>query len=157
MVTSLIKALFHKINSAQYERPRKRNHKECMICLTPTPNKKKKKSRKTGIFSWTPLSPDLKPLDYTIWSVLEKKTKATSHPNIGSLKSAIEEERNKMPEEFILKASKSFQRLVDAIIEKKWQPYLLFSIYLLIQLFIFKIRINFVFIIESFTIILEYS
>ena len=29
---------------------------------------------------------------------------ATSHPNIGSLKIAIEEERNKMPEEFIFMA-----------------------------------------------------
>ena len=49
------------------------------------------------------LSPDLNPLDYAIWGILENKN-ATSHPNIGSLKSAIEEEWNKMSEEFILKA-----------------------------------------------------
>ena len=36
--------------------------------------------------------------------VLENKTNATSYPNIGSLKNAIEEEWNKMSEEFILKA-----------------------------------------------------
>ena len=34
------------------------------------------------------------PLDYAIWSILENKTNATSHPNIGSLKT-IEEEWNK--------------------------------------------------------------
>ena len=49
------------------------------------------------------LNPDHKPLDYAIWGVLENKTNATSHPNIGSLKIAIEEECNKMSEEFILK------------------------------------------------------
>ena len=38
------------------------------------------------------LNPDLKPLDYSIWGVLKIKTIATSHPNIGSLKTAIEEE-----------------------------------------------------------------
>ena len=45
------------------------------------------------------LSPDLKPFDYTIWGVLENKTYATSHPNIGSLKTAIGKEWNKTPEE----------------------------------------------------------
>ena len=38
------------------------------------------------------LSPDHCPLDYAIWGVLENKTNATSHPNIGLLKTAIEEE-----------------------------------------------------------------
>ena len=51
------------------------------------------------------LNPDLNPLDNAIWGVLETKTNATSHPNIGSFnKTAIEEEWNKISEEFILKA-----------------------------------------------------
>ena len=45
-----------------------------------------------GISLWPPSSPDLKPLDYAIWGVLKNKTNATSHPNIVSLKTAIEEE-----------------------------------------------------------------
>ena len=64
------------------------------------------------------LSPILNILDYAIWDVLENKTTATFRPNIGSLKTAIEEERNKMSEEFILKACKSFRWRVDTIIEK---------------------------------------
>ena len=64
------------------------------------------------------LSPDLNLLDYTIWGVLENKTNATSHPNIGSLKTSIKEEWNKMCEEFILKTCRSFRRCVDIIIEK---------------------------------------
>ena len=46
------------------------------------------------------LSPNLNTLDYTIRGVLENKTNETSYPNIGLLKTAIEEEWNKMSEEF---------------------------------------------------------
>ena len=75
------------------------------------------------------LSPDLNRLYYATWSVLENKTNATSYPNIGSIKTAIEEERNKMSEEFILKPKK-----------KKWRPYwvnLQFCVYLILY-FIFR-------------------
>ena len=54
------------------------------------------------------LSQDLNSLDYAIWGVLENKTNATSHLNIGPLKAAIEEEWNKMSEEFILKRANRF-------------------------------------------------
>ena len=49
------------------------------------------------------LNQDLNIIDYDRWSVLEKKTNAISHPNIGLLKTAIEEEWNKISEELILK------------------------------------------------------
>ena len=49
----------------------------------------------------------------------KKQTNATSYLNIGSLKITIGYEWNKISEEFILKASKSFQRHSDTIIEKK--------------------------------------
>ena len=41
-------------------------------------------------------------------SILENKTNATSHPNIGSFKTTIVKESNKMSEEFIFKACKLF-------------------------------------------------
>ena len=44
------------------------------------------------------IKPKHYPLDYDIWGALENKTHATSNPNIGSLKTAIEEEWNKMSE-----------------------------------------------------------
>ena len=50
--------------------------------------------------------------------VLENKPNATLYSNIGSLKTAINEEWNEMSEEFILKAFKSFQKRVDRIIFK---------------------------------------
>ena len=58
------------------------------------------------------LSTDLNTLDYAIWRVLENKTIATSHSNIVSLKTAIEEEWNKISKEFILKACKSFRKCI---------------------------------------------
>ena len=39
---------------------------------------------------------DLNSLDYAKWDILEHKTNATSHPNIGSLKITFGEEWNKM-------------------------------------------------------------
>ena len=62
------------------------------------------------------LSPDLSHLHYVIWGILENKTNATSHANIGSLKTAIEEGWNEISEELILKECKSFRRRVDTII-----------------------------------------
>ena len=48
------------------------------------------------------LSPDIDTLVYALRGVLENKTNVTSRPNIGFLKTAIEEEWNKMSEEFNL-------------------------------------------------------
>ena len=62
-------------------------------------------------------NPDLEPLGYGMWVVLENKTNTISHPNIGSLKTPIEEEWNKIFKEFILKACKFIQRCVDTIID----------------------------------------
>ena len=59
------------------------------------------------------------PLDYAIWGVLERKTNERSQPNFGSLKITIEEEWNKMSEEFIFKECQSFRKYVNTIIEKK--------------------------------------
>ena len=64
------------------------------------------------------MKPDLNPLDYAKWHILENKTNATSHPNIGSLKTAIGDEWDKISEDFILLAGKLFWRRVDTIIEK---------------------------------------
>ena len=61
------------------------------------------------------LSPDLNSLEYALYDVIESKTNTTSHPNIGSLKTSIEGEWNRMFEVIILKVCKSFQRHVDTM------------------------------------------
>ena len=57
------------------------------------------------------LSPDLNALDYAIWGVLENLINATSQSDIGSFKTTIDEEWNKICEEFSLKASESFLKV----------------------------------------------
>ena len=90
---------------------------QSMICLTP--KTRQKISEIIGVSLWPPSSPYVNLLHYAISDVLEKKqkTNATSHLNIGLLKPAIVDEWNKMPEEFILKACKSFRRCVDTIMK----------------------------------------
>ena len=120
-------------------------------------------------------SPDLNPLDDAIWDVFKNKTNATSHPNIGSLKTAIVEELNKMSEKYNLQASKLFRSHVNNW-KKIWSYFvnLLFCVCLIILLYFSKLKlilyiifilyayyINIIlilcFIIDSFIIILEYS
>ena len=78
------------------------------------------------------------PIAITIWVVLENKTNATPHPNIGLLKTISEEEWNKMSEEFILNTCKSFRRYVDTITEKKMAAIL--SEFILLFIF-FKLKL----------------
>ena len=67
---------------------------------------------------WPPSSPDHNPDDYTIWGILENKTNANSHPNIGSLKTDVEEKWNKLSEEFILKTCSHFESILTQLLKK---------------------------------------
>ena len=53
-----------------------------------------------------------------LYEAFGNKTNATSHRNIDSYQTAIEEEWNKISEEFILRAYKSFRRCVEIINEQ---------------------------------------
>ena len=120
---------------------KKRNNKESMICLTP---KQAKKSEIIGV-SLSP-SPNLNSLDYAIWGFLENKTNASSHPNIGSLKTAIEEKWGKMSEE-IFEDMQIVSKACWYKNCKKWWPYwvnLLFCISILFCCLFFQIKINLV-------------
>ena len=66
---------------------------------------------------WPPSSPDCNPLDYAIWSYVEKRACATSHPSIESLKSSICQVWNNMPQEFVIKSCKSFRSRIEAVIK----------------------------------------
>ena len=64
-------------------------------------NQAKKNFQNNWSFFMASMKPRPCPLDYAIWSILENKTNVISHPDIQSLKIAIEEEWNKMSEGFI--------------------------------------------------------
>lgn len=65
---------------------------------------------------WPPSSPDLNPLDFAVWGVLEHSTNKTSHPNLESLKAAIHKEWDALSHDFLVQSCKSFRRRVEAVI-----------------------------------------
>ena len=65
---------------------------------------------------WPPQSPDLNPLDYSVWSVLQDEVQATSHPNLESLKARIVAAWEALEAAYIVKTCKGFRHRVEAVI-----------------------------------------
>jgi hypothetical protein len=65
---------------------------------------------------WPPFSPDLNPLDYSIWSVLEIKVQATPHQNLAALQAAIRKEWAAMDSNFISRACRPFRRRLEQVV-----------------------------------------
>ena len=68
---------------------------------------------------WPPYSPDLNPMDYSIWSILESKACAKSHTSIQSLKTSLIKEWAKIPQETFRAAVEAFPRRLRGIIQKR--------------------------------------
>lgn len=68
---------------------------------------------------WPPYSPDLNPLDFCVWSILESKACATPHASLESLKRALQTEWIKIPQETLRAAVDAFRkRLRDCVTAK---------------------------------------
>ncbi len=65
---------------------------------------------------WPPQSPDLNPLDYSIWWHVESKACRNCHSNIDSLKSSVEKEWRKMSKEYVTNVCTAFRGHLEAII-----------------------------------------
>jgi len=65
---------------------------------------------------WPSSSPDLNPLDFAVWGVMDRNARATSHPNVDSLKTAIVESWGNISENFIKKSCKAFRPRLEAVI-----------------------------------------
>ena len=68
---------------------------------------------------WPPYSPDLNPMDYSIWSILETKACAKAHTNVESLKASLRREWAKIPQETLRAAVEAFPRRLKTVIQKK--------------------------------------
>ena len=66
---------------------------------------------------WLPSSPDLKPLDYFVWSYIENITNMTSHNTKASLIATIRRIFAKLPLALVEKECSQFQIRVEAVIE----------------------------------------
>ena len=57
---------------------------------------------------WPPYSPDLNPLDFSVWSILESKVSATRHASVESLKRALQLEWQRIPQSVLRAACDAF-------------------------------------------------
>uniref|UniRef100_A0A1I7RIM5 DDE_3 domain-containing protein n=1 Tax=Bursaphelenchus xylophilus TaxID=6326 RepID=A0A1I7RIM5_BURXY len=57
---------------------------------------------------WPPYSPDLNPLDYSIWSILEARSCSKPHDNIESLKASLIKEWKRLTAEEVRAAALNF-------------------------------------------------
>ena len=66
---------------------------------------------------WPPSSPDLNPMDFCVWSVLEADACASSHVSVEALKSSLEKAWAKMPQETLRKAAEGFRGRLERVIQ----------------------------------------
>ena len=66
---------------------------------------------------WPSNSPDLNPLDFSIWSVVESKACQTSHPNRESLKVSVAKAWRALKPDYIVKTCRAFRPRLEKMIE----------------------------------------
>lgn len=66
---------------------------------------------------WPPNSPDLNPMDYYVWSVVERETNQHPHSTIASLKAAIVKVIPEMNRDHLISACGRFRARIEAVIE----------------------------------------
>ena len=68
---------------------------------------------------WPARSPDLNPLDFSIWSILETKACSSPHPTVEALKEKLVKEWTAIPQEKIRAACASFSKRLSAVVKNK--------------------------------------
>lgn len=68
---------------------------------------------------WPPYSPDLNPMDYSIWAILEARACATPHKNLDSLRRALRREWNKISVQELRRIAENFPKRLGLCIKAK--------------------------------------
>ncbi len=68
---------------------------------------------------WPARSPDLNPLDFSIWSILEAKVSACPHSSLDALKAKLKKEWDAIPQEQIRAACDAFVGRLKAVVRNK--------------------------------------
>ncbi len=66
---------------------------------------------------WPPSSPDLNPLDYYVWGVVERDANKAAHPNLDSLRAAIKHAMANLDRTHLENACLRFRSRIEAVIE----------------------------------------
>ena len=72
----------------------------------------------TSKVEWPPSSPDLNPMDFSLWSILETKACAKSHKSVDSLKKSLLKEWSRIPQETMRAAVNAVPDRLRAVIKK---------------------------------------
>ena len=65
---------------------------------------------------WPPSSPDLNPLDYYVWGVVERETNKHPHNTLDSLRAVIARVMTHMDKAPLIRACKRFRQRIEAVI-----------------------------------------
>ena len=68
---------------------------------------------------WPPSSPDLNPMDFCVWSILEKNVCRTPHSTVQSLKRKLKEEWAKLPMDVLRAAIEAVPKRLRAVVKNK--------------------------------------
>lgn len=68
---------------------------------------------------WPPYSPDLNPMDYSVWSILETKACAKRHQSLESLKQSLQREWDLFTPEKLRPIAENFKKRLDLCIAAK--------------------------------------
>jgi inhibitor of nuclear factor kappa-B kinase subunit alpha len=68
---------------------------------------------------WPPSSPDLNPLDYAIWGILEAKVNAIQHTSLDSLKKRLRAEWGKLSMNHVRNSIASWRRRLQAVVKQR--------------------------------------
>ena len=68
---------------------------------------------------WPPCSPDLNPLDFSIWSILEDKVNSKKYHSIEELKRTLTREWKKIPEDHLRASVDAFTRRLRSCVSAK--------------------------------------
>lgn len=68
---------------------------------------------------WPPSSPDLNPLDYSVWSVLEAKVSAKPHHNLESLKASLVKEWDNIDLQYLRSVINAFPKRLKAVLKAR--------------------------------------
>lgn len=68
---------------------------------------------------WPPYSPDLNPMDYSVWSILEARACAKPHKNLESLRQSLQREWAKIPAHELRAITENFPKRLRLCIQAK--------------------------------------
>ena len=68
---------------------------------------------------WPPASPDLNPLDFNIWSILEAEACAKTHDSVEGLKVSLKKAWAKIPQEKLRVSVENFRGKLERVVKAK--------------------------------------